>query len=429
MKKTKRLVLAVSMLLVSAVLLATASFAWFAMNTEVGASGLEVEAYTDSLYLQISEKADADFGTSVLYDVNAAGNNANLKLTTPKWAGENIYTVSKDSMAAEVVYYNAENTTAYYKEVANKFGGYDYIYANGELEKATDVSAYYTAADFVLVESSAKVTGDYYEFNKVTNEYEKKTVTDASAKGLYTLNGDTAAATKYAQPGTVYYTKSGDNYVEVKGIKLGTLISDATKAYYFTVSASSVTAEKANGTNTYYVKNNEDYSSIGAPAADTVFAEYLFWGEAYSTDVNNEQAGNTLTVIPEAELNGKYYLTKTVYLRMAEGSNHGANLKVSEVKIGGATNALSDAIRVLFVATSLADDEAFATATYDNGTKTFDNDLLMAAVLGNTDETIKVDVYIYFDGTDEIAENAQVADAQLNGQSVEFKFTIDEYDN
>ena len=428
MKKTKRLVIAVSMLLVSAVLLATASYAWFAMNTEVGVSGLEVEAYTDSLYLQISENESTGFGTSVLYDVNASGNSANLKLTTPKLANANIYTATPDSMAAAVVYYNADDDKVYYEAVTNKFGDVDYIYANDKLEKATDVSAYFTAAAFTLVTSNEKVTGDYYRYNNVTNEYEKETVTDASAKGLYKFNGETAASEKFAQPGTVYYNKSGDNYVEVKGIKLGTLISDTTKAYYFTVSASTVTSATASAANKYYVKNGNDYSYLGPIADDTVFAEYLFWGEAYSTDVNDEQAGNTLTIIPAADLDG-YRLAKTVYLQMAEGSNHASNLKVSDVKIGGATNALSDAIRVLFVATSLADETAFATVTYDNGLGAFvgGDDLLLETILGNTDEVVKVEVYIYFDGTDEIADNASVAGAQLNGQSVEFKFSVEEF--
>lgn len=41
------------MLLVSAVLLATSSFAWFSMNTTVTVTGLEIEAKSDSVYLLI----------------------------------------------------------------------------------------------------------------------------------------------------------------------------------------------------------------------------------------------------------------------------------------------------------------------------------------------------------------------------------------
>lgn len=49
----KRLYGALAMLLVSAVLLATSSFAWFSMNTTVSVTGLEITAKSDSVYLLI----------------------------------------------------------------------------------------------------------------------------------------------------------------------------------------------------------------------------------------------------------------------------------------------------------------------------------------------------------------------------------------
>lgn len=56
MKLTKRLIPAFAMLLVSAVLMSTASFAWFSMNTNVTATGMTVSAQSDSIFLEIWDK-------------------------------------------------------------------------------------------------------------------------------------------------------------------------------------------------------------------------------------------------------------------------------------------------------------------------------------------------------------------------------------
>ena len=44
MKKMRRLIPAVAMLMVAAVMLSTASFAWFTMNDQVSATGMQVQA-------------------------------------------------------------------------------------------------------------------------------------------------------------------------------------------------------------------------------------------------------------------------------------------------------------------------------------------------------------------------------------------------
>ena len=50
----KKLIPAIAMLLISIVLLSTASFAWFSMNTTVTVTGMEIKAKTDNTYLLIS---------------------------------------------------------------------------------------------------------------------------------------------------------------------------------------------------------------------------------------------------------------------------------------------------------------------------------------------------------------------------------------
>ena len=53
-----------------AVLTATASFAWLAMNSSAGVRGIEIEALTDSLFLEISVDPDAGYDTSVSFNSN-----------------------------------------------------------------------------------------------------------------------------------------------------------------------------------------------------------------------------------------------------------------------------------------------------------------------------------------------------------------------
>lgn len=53
MTKFKKIIPALCMLLISAVLMGTSTYAWFSMNTTVKAKGMEVKAKADSKFLQI----------------------------------------------------------------------------------------------------------------------------------------------------------------------------------------------------------------------------------------------------------------------------------------------------------------------------------------------------------------------------------------
>ncbi len=54
MKNTRKLIPAIAMLLISAVLMSTASYAWFSMSTKVTASGMSVTAKSNAVALLIS---------------------------------------------------------------------------------------------------------------------------------------------------------------------------------------------------------------------------------------------------------------------------------------------------------------------------------------------------------------------------------------
>ena len=61
MKMTRKLIPALVMLLVSAIMLSTASFAWFASNDKVNATGMSVNAKAAQQFLQISATNGDDF--------------------------------------------------------------------------------------------------------------------------------------------------------------------------------------------------------------------------------------------------------------------------------------------------------------------------------------------------------------------------------
>lgn len=60
MKKTRKLIPALAMLLISAVMMSTASFAWFSMNKQVSATGFEITANSDNVWLAINTGSTFD---------------------------------------------------------------------------------------------------------------------------------------------------------------------------------------------------------------------------------------------------------------------------------------------------------------------------------------------------------------------------------
>ncbi|MBO4468359.1 MAG: hypothetical protein J5766_03570, partial [Clostridia bacterium] len=59
--KMKKLIPALCMLLVSAILLGTSTYAWFSMSTEVSATGMEVTAVSDAIFLEISNASTGTY--------------------------------------------------------------------------------------------------------------------------------------------------------------------------------------------------------------------------------------------------------------------------------------------------------------------------------------------------------------------------------
>ena len=412
---------ATAMLLVSVLMLGTASFAWFAMNTNSVADGLTVEAYSDSNFLEISKDGSA-YDTDITY---TTANTGLLRLVTYKrFDAQEI--VSGLVPTAGTGTYEAGNNEKYYKAVEADTGtNYIHVPMTPD-DEASSTADLFKNPTFTLVTSDAKVTNDqdYYKLEK--NAYVRVTLTDASAKGYYygVINPKEGQAAKYdGQSKYFAYDSTTATFTPVYNLHVGTDLSQ-----YFTIEADTVTLtedQKGDGQTVYYLKNGEDYSYVGTVSNEEYVKNYIYWGRAYSDKADEEQADNTLNIINKAA-SGDYYLQQRLYLRQAEGTNLANNLRVEAIRIGGATNALNDALRVLLVATSTSDPTNIVTSLYDAGTETFDNQLLFARLLGNEAETITVDVYIFFDGTDDVAKNTTMVNATLNGQSVEIEFAIDE---
>ena len=487
MKNTNKIAAATAMLLVSVLMLSTATFAWFAMNTRSNADGLTVEAYTDSNFLEIkNDEADAEFGIDTTFTESNVGI---LRLVTPKFFNTaEMVTIAPTQASGEY----ADENVDYYKLADSDMGAgakFNYIYANGELELASSLVGLYTGFDFEIVTSDAKVTTNDHYYKRVANKYVLEARMGESAKGYYkpvyyakyadgstyqhgneyfnlvqgeyvkvdTSNGfnngqtdvsmyyykvhgvpaaldvENGVTPRYTGEGVYYSLDTATNtFSVVSNLKVGTDLSA-----YYTLEVTNYSAAAHNANVEYYLANElengeYDYSYVGKND-NAVVGNYLYWGRAYSNDPTKAQENNTLNIINPNGTNDdavtNYYLAKTLYLRQAEGTNNASNLRIENVRIGGAKNELSDALRILFVAYSEHDEDTLVKYTYDpandNGAE---SKVLFSTLLGNEAETITVEVYIYFDGTDPVANNKQVAGAILNGQTIEIEFAIDELD-
>ncbi len=72
MKMTRKILPALVMLIVSAIMLSTASFAWFAMNPSVEATGMTVNVKSDSVYLLIVAEEDASADAPTASEIQTA---------------------------------------------------------------------------------------------------------------------------------------------------------------------------------------------------------------------------------------------------------------------------------------------------------------------------------------------------------------------
>lgn len=444
----KRFLVAMSLLLISATLLGTASFAWFSMNTDVSVDGIEVEAYSDSLFLEISTD-NVDYNTAVTLSDGAQV----LRLAKHVLIGSSYYTLDVDDADKATGYYTTDtDMTKTYKKIADSADSYHkYVKVPAdELEVGSALAGLCQGLVFTATAANATAENgvDYYKF--VEGKYVPQSlVLGSSAKGLYTITaGSTTPLTDGNYAGTGKFFANDGGYYEVTG----TLTTGTDLSAYYIIDTDDVTEvntnlDSVNG-DVYLAKtggaSDVGYAYVGnlTDADLTKMPDMLYFGRAYSDIIGDEDLGtvndggdptDTLSIIKSANLD-KYRYASTIYLRNALNTNNSENLQAT-VNVGGATNPLAPALRVLLVVSNADTGEFVNVAYYDNGSPssltygvTGTDDNIVDVLLGNKAETLKVDILVYFDGTDEIANNENIEAGVLDGNSVEIKFTIDNHD-
>lgn len=109
MKKFKKLIPTLCMLLISAVLMGTSTYAWFSMNTKVTATGMQVNAKAENKFLQIIAGTDAFSDTTA--QTSAEAKNAS-KEVRPVTAVQAVVTTVGASSITKLTTENATSVMA-----------------------------------------------------------------------------------------------------------------------------------------------------------------------------------------------------------------------------------------------------------------------------------------------------------------------------
>lgn len=197
---------------------------------------------------------------------------------------------------------------------------------------------------------------------------------------------------------------------------------------YYVIDDSAVTYPTAlTSTDFYYVKTPNgkggfDYSCIGSFEVGEKLAGRKYWGYAYSSEFDESQSHNAINVVSMDTPEKEYCLKRTVYIRGAAGTVMARDLGVVSIEVDGRRNYLTDAIRILFIATS--DRGKTVTKIYSHRERESFNGLLFEEILGDENELITVEMYIYFDGKD---EDAHDNDGFLTSHTINVSFGIKDH--
>ena len=141
----KQLLAAVAMVIVAAIAVTSSTFAWFAANTSVTASSVQISASSDQPFLQIAAASSGAYGTTAT--LSSGNTAADLKLTTPLNLSGSLVSFKATEEALDST---AATTTAAATPAAVKWGT-AYSSETDEVQAANipwDVTA--DAAEYVL---------------------------------------------------------------------------------------------------------------------------------------------------------------------------------------------------------------------------------------------------------------------------------------
>ncbi len=178
---------------------------------------------------------------------------------------------------------------------------------------------------------------------------------------------------------------------------------------------------------TYYYRHERtgatDYVCVGSFNAGETLSGRRYWGYAISENEGSAEPERMLNVVSMDVPGVGYALKRDVYIRASAGSGNLENLRVSSIEVNGLRNYLTDALRIMFVATSNYGAQKIFFYDHSSDSGTFE-EVLFEQIRGDRAETITVEVYIFFDGTH---ENAYSDNSVLSNHSVEIQFSVDIY--
>ena len=168
MKKFMKLIPAVAMLLVAAILLSTATFAWFSMNTQVTATGMQVKAVAEG-GIVISNSAKTGWTSEATAQITAANlfptSNAKTPGTLTTWY-HNKSDDANDAKAGQAA--DTYETLAIALSDSTNNEGVGYVDKNNDsaFTAGTD-SAYFLMDKFFIKSSGDALTSTTLYINKV----------------------------------------------------------------------------------------------------------------------------------------------------------------------------------------------------------------------------------------------------------------------
>ena len=453
------------MLLVSAIMLSTASFAWFSMNTDVKVEGIQFEAYSDSLFLEISKDKQTFTPNDIKADLAKKYLRPIAYGTIEDMGGA--YSIDASEVTDAEARFDPDEDTLYYRAVKKAttndtyyadVDAIDYYCVNEELRGPSSTAGLYIEGEgieFIVITDDEYSGSEIYE--RVGNNYIVKNLgVGESSYGYYTIETTSACDDDATyEEGKVYYKldEDTDNYYLAGGLDAGSYL----KGYY---TFEPVLVDVAYDS-VYWLKSvvddNDEYPdyiafvSASEYTGDKDLPADGYWYRGYSESLNttfdvDDQGNVTEADGQPGKINGvingnhpntdsPYYLYTTYYLRMAESSNLASNLRINSIEVIGSEleNSLSDAVRVMLVVTSDLQDEV-VRIIYNNGTGEFmretkdgrrhtDTKLFFERFLGDQEEVVTVEVYMYYDGTDEAVNTNYTLD--FSGHTVNLEFGID----
>lgn len=221
MKKFKKLIPAFCMLMVSAVLLGTSTYAWFSMNSEVKATGMTVSAKTDTKFLVISANSNLESKTT---ELNSVGHTGGIGTN-----GTQVYPCAK-------------------ADAQMSFGGQN-----------VETGKWYTANSKVYDDAASVETGENASNENISNV---KILDENNMNGyhlVYTFyialeNGTYNGELKFKNTSANTWNSAVKAIVKVGNTEVGTLTNNTKEV---TLDSSNITTSATTVTVTFYVDGND----------------------------------------------------------------------------------------------------------------------------------------------------------------------------